>query len=144
MKSFRLISMQIASESGLTDIQLKEGLIINKEDESDNWLIEVFVDEGYIPHFEQACAEQNDIIVQVVITKKENDPAAFKSKVCNISKVNGSASILLKGNLTKIQNDYPAVLLEYLLDQGFTGEKLLKEFKEKIIARPKIILPKKV
>ena len=135
MKSFRLISMQIANDDGLTDIVLKEGLIINKEDENGTWLIEVFVDQGFIPHFEKACSEQNDIIVQVVITKKENDPAAFKTKVCSISKVNDSASILLKGHLTKIQNDYPAILLEYLLDQGLTGEKLLAEFKEKVIAR---------
>ncbi|SEN50152.1 YwpF-like protein [Mesobacillus persicus] len=144
MKSFRLISMQIADEDNLTDIDFTEGLIINKEDDSGTWLIEVFVEEKFIPYFENACADQSDIIVQVVITKKDNDPAAFKSKVCSVSRVNGYASILLKGNLTKIQNDYPAMLLEYLLNQGLTGEELLSEFKEKITTRPRILIPKKV
>jgi len=144
MKSFRLISMQIAEKDKLTDIEFTEGLIINKEDDSGTWLIEVFVEEKFIEHFEDACSDQSDIIVQVVITKKENDPAAFKSKVCSVSRVNGYASILLKGHLTKIQNDYPAMLLEHLLDQGLTGDTLLSEFREKIIARPRILLPKKV
>ncbi|MBM4761503.1 YwpF family protein [Bacillus sp. B15-48] len=140
MKSFRLISMQIIGEEGLKEIEFKEGLIINKEDESGTWLIEVFVEERDIPHF----SVQNDLFVQVVITKKENDPAAFKTKVCSIRKVNGYASVLLEGHLTKIKNDYPATLLEFLLEQGLTGEELLTEFREKIIARPKIVLPKKV
>jgi hypothetical protein len=144
MKSFRLISLQIVDEENVTDIEIKEGLIINKEDASGNWLIEVFVDEKFIPYFEEACEEQMDIIVQVVITKKENDPAAFKSKVCTIKRINGNASILLRGSLTKIKNDYPAMLLEYLLEQGFTGDDLLREFREKIVSRPKIVLPKKV
>lgn len=144
MKSFRLISMQIADKDNLTDIEFTEGLIINKEDDSGTWLIEVFVEERFIPYFENACTDQSDIIVQVVITKKDNDPAAFKSKVCSVSRVNGYASILLKGNLTKIQNDYPAMLLEYLLNQGLTGDELLSEFKEKITTRPRILIPKKV
>lgn len=144
MKSFRLISMQIADEDNLTDIEFTEGLIINKEDDSGTWLIEVFVEDRFIPYFENACADQSDIIVQVVITKKDNDPAAFKSKVCSVSRVNGYASILLKGHLTKIQNDYPAMLLEYLLNQGLTGDELLSEFKEKITTRPRILIPKKV
>ncbi|MCM3586912.1 YwpF-like family protein [Mesobacillus maritimus] len=144
MKSFRLISMQIADENNLTDIDFQEGLIINKEDESGTWLMEVFVEEKYVKHFEQACSDHTDVIVQVVITKKENDPAAFRSQVCKVKRINGYASILLKGHLTKIQNDYPALLLEHLLEQGLAGDELLKEFKEKITARPRILLPKKV
>lgn len=144
MKSFRLISLQIVGEDYLTDIDIKEGLIINKEDTSGTWLIEVFVDEKFIPYFEKASDEQNDIVVQVVITKKENDPAAFKSKVCNIKRINGNASILLIGSLTKTKNDYPAMLLEYLLNQGFSGDDLLREFREKMVSRPKIVIPKKV
>ncbi|MFS0637318.1 YwpF family protein [Mesobacillus foraminis] len=143
MKSFRLISMQIVGKDHVQEIELEEGLIINKEDEHGNWLLEAFVDEKFVPHFEEASAQNQDIIVQVVITKKENDPAAFSTKVTSIQKINGKASILLKGHLSKIRNDYPALLLEHLLEQGLHGEELLAEFKDKVLARPKIVLPKK-
>lgn len=144
MKSFRLISMQIVNKDHVQEIELEEGLIINKEDEQGTWLLEVFVDEKFIPYFEEASDENQGIVVQVVITKKENDPAAFITKLSSIKKVNGKASILLKGHLSKIRNDYPALLLQHLIDQGLNGEELLAEFKEKVLARPKIVLPKRV
>ena len=143
MKSFRLISMQVIEEDQLTDIHFKEGLIINKEDETASWLIEVFVEKQFIAHFEEAYNEQKDIVVQVVITKQENDPAAFRTKVKSIRQINDHASVLLKGELTSIKNDYPAMLLEHLLNQGLAGDQLLAEFKDKIAVRPKLVLPKK-
>ncbi len=144
MKSFRLISLHIRDEDKITEIELEEGLIINKEDASGGWLIEAFVAEKYVPYFEEACSQGQDILVQVVITKKENDPAAFKTRICQIKKINGFASILLEGQLSKIKNDYPAMLLEHLIEEGLDGEDLLDEFKKSIVARPKIVLPKKV
>lgn len=144
MKTFKLISMQLADDDALVDIDMVDGLIINKEDDKGTWLVEVFTDHKYIPYFEDACANDKEIIVQVVITKKENDPAAFSTKVCCVKKLKSHASILLTGKLTRPKSDYPEKLLEYLMDKGLTGEALMAEFKEKMISRPKILQPKKV
>lgn len=144
MKTFKLISMQLADDDALVDIDMVDGLIINKEDDKGTWLVEVFTDHKYIPYFEDACTNDKEIIVQVVITKKENDPAAFSTKVCCVKKLNSHASILLTGKLTKPKSDYPEKLLEYLMDKGLTGEALMTEFKDKMISRPKILQPKKV
>lgn len=144
MKTFKLISMQIADKGSLLDIEMEDGLIINKEDDQGTWLVEVFADHKYIPYFEEACENDKEITVQVVITKKENDPAAFSTKVCCVKKLKKHASILLTGKLTKPKSDYPETLLEHLMETGLTGDQLLHEFKEKIISRPKILQTKKV
>ncbi|ESU30085.1 hypothetical protein G3A_23880 [Bacillus sp. 17376] len=144
MKTFKLISMQLADDDALVDIEMEDGLIINKEDEKGTWLVEVFADHKYIPFFQDACDTDKEIIVHVVITKRENDPAAFLTKVCCVKKLKTHASILLTGKLTKPKSDYPEKLLEYLLDKGYKGEELLTEFKKKIIARPQILQPKNV
>lgn len=41
MKTFKLFSLHIVKEDKLVDIPLEDGLIINKEDEHNTWLIEV-------------------------------------------------------------------------------------------------------
>ncbi|PLR94483.1 YwpF family protein [Bacillus sp. T33-2] len=143
MKTFKLISMQISDDDGLTDIELEDGLIINKEDDESSWLMEAFVEHKYIPYFDDACSSDKEIIAQVVITKRENDPASFATKVCSVKKLKDHASVLLKGKLKKTKNDYPEQLLEHLLEKGLSGTELLTEFKEKIISRPKLVLPKK-
>lgn len=144
MKTFKLISMQIAYDDALVDIEMEDGLIINKEDDKGTWLVEVLTDHKYIPHFQEASDNGQEIIVQVVITKRENDPAAFKTTVCCVKKLKNHASILLTGKLTKPKSDYPEKLLEFLMDKGYTGDELMTEFKEKMVSRPKILQPKKV
>ncbi|NKE04655.1 YwpF family protein, partial [Mesobacillus selenatarsenatis] len=54
MKTFKLISMQLADDDALVDIEMEDGLIINKEDEKGTWLVEVFADHKYIPYFQDA------------------------------------------------------------------------------------------
>jgi hypothetical protein len=144
MKTFKLISMQLADDDALVDIDMEDGLIINKEDDKGTWLVEAFTDHKYIPYFQDACDNDKEIIVHVVITKRENDPAAFSTKVCCVKKLKNHASILLTGKLTKPKSDYPEKLLEYLMDKGLSGDELLAEFRDKIITRPKILQPKKV
>lgn len=139
MKTFKMISLQLADEDALVDIEIEDGLIINKEDDKGTWLVEAFVDHKYIPYFENAHAKDKEITVQVIITKKDNDPAAFLTKVCCVKKLKKHASILLTGKLTKPKSIYPQQLLEQLLEDGLTGEQLLSEFKEKIITRPKLM-----
>ena len=44
MKSFKLISLQIITESKqLIDVELVDGLIINKENKSNTWIVEALV-----------------------------------------------------------------------------------------------------
>ncbi|WP_163099456.1 YwpF family protein [Peribacillus alkalitolerans] len=138
MKSFKLVSFQIITGiKQAEDVELQDGLIINKEDEHNRWLIEAFVTEEEFLRIEPLL-KKDTIWIQVVITKKENDPAAFETKVLHMKKVQNNYTILFEGHLKNLKIEYAELLLENLIQQGVQGEQLVEEFKKKIRIRPKI------
>lgn len=139
MKTFKLISLQVATkEKEYMDIPLTDGLIINKEDEGNTWIIEAFVANEQFRKFEQLISAGQEMSVQAVITKKDNDPATFKTVVDTLKKVDGHVIILLEGHLQKSRSKYAELLLEDLIRQGADGNELISQFKEKMRSRPKL------
>lgn len=138
MKTFKLISLNIVKEDELLDIPLEDGLIINKEDEHNTWLMEAYTDKSYYDLFYEAVQKQSELLVQVVITKKENDPAPFKVKARSLQAFDKNISVLLEGTLKRTRSNYSELLLDDLLQKGFTGNELMEEFKSKMITKPKL------
>ncbi len=136
MKTFKLVSMQVIEEDKLTDIVLDDGLIINKEDENSTWLLEAYINSQYKSYFQQKSDQE--LVVQVVISKKENDPAAFLTTILSMNEFDDHISILFKGQLKRTKSDFAEILLQDLLTQGLTGEDLMNEFKLKMRSRPKL------
>lgn len=143
MKTFKLVSLQIVEENGLKDIELVDGLIINKEDEHNTWLIEAFTDLRYHDYFKKAVDEDREMTIQVIITKKDNDPAPFETKICTLKKLENHLDVLFEGTLKRTRTDYAEQLLEHLLSDGLEGDELLAAFKERIVGRPTIPRAKK-
>lgn len=138
MKTFKLVSLQIEENSGLKDIVLEDGLIINKEDEDSTWLIEAYIPKSYFDYFQNIFQQGNQLNIQVVITKKDNFPAPFTAKVHYIKILDQHISVLLKGNLRRMRSEYAELLLQDLVDKGLSGNKLLVEFKEKMQTKPRV------
>jgi len=139
MKTFKLISLQLVEDDGsLIDIDLEDGLIINKEDEKSSWLIEAFVDKTFLTPFKDAKNNDRELLIQVVITKAENDPAPFIVNVHSYREIGDKVSILLIGALRRTKKDYAELLLQDLITKGFEGENLLVEFKDKMKTKPRI------
>ena len=139
MKTFKLISLQIVENDGnLTDIDLLDGLIINKEDDQGRWLVEAYVDKSFLPPFQKAKQDDKVLQIQAVITKHENDPAPFLVKVHSYQELGNNASILLLGTLRRTKKDYAELLLQDLITRGFKGESLLVEFKDKMKTKPRL------
>ncbi|PLR76185.1 hypothetical protein CU633_17145 [Bacillus sp. V3-13] len=144
MKTFKLISLQIVDGTDLIDIELDDGLIINKEDEKNTWLLEAYTDKSYYEFFQKLADQNKEVLVQAVITKKENDPAAFETAVHSVKQLETKMSVLLQGTLKRTKKDYAELLLGSLLQSGLSGDELLNEFKEKMQSRPKIPASKKL
>ncbi len=142
MKTFKLVSLQLVEEDGLVDIELDDGLIINKEDEKSNWLLEAYIDKAYLDFFKKRADKGDELIIQVVITKRENDPAAFQTKITSINELEDHISILFEGSLKRTKNDYAELLLQDLLGKGFRGDNLLDEFKLKMQSKPRLAAAK--
>jgi hypothetical protein len=113
-------------------------LIINKEDDRFTWLLEAYTDLSLYDYFKKIYDENRDIIAEAVITKLENDPAFFQTKIVTLNKFENRISVLLEGHLRRKRRDYSEILLESLLQKGLSGEELLTEFKEKLKSKPKI------
>ncbi|MGS2777442.1 YwpF-like family protein [Robertmurraya sp. GLU-23] len=137
MKTFKLISLQIIDDSEALDITLHDGLIINKEDERNRWLIEAYVGANYHDFFTKLLESEKETPAQVVISKKENDPASFTTRVLSVKKIDGRLSVLFEGFLKRSKN-YAELLLSDLINQGLSGEELLSEFREKMMTKPKL------
>ncbi|KAB7671809.1 YwpF family protein [Bacillus sp. B1-b2] len=143
MKTFKLVSLQIVSNGKVTPIKLNDGLIINKEDDHNRWLIEIYSDYTITSFFEVAHTEQEELLVHATITKRENDPAPFQVKVLSIQTLGNKVSILLEGTLKRDRSDYAQLLLQHLLEKGYTGEELSNKFGEMIQNKPQTFLEKK-
>ena len=139
MKSFRLISLQVFnSDDELVDIDLTEGLIINKEDERNHWILEGFIHKDNYSTLLDSIKDQERIKLQAVITKPENSPATFDTELLTIKQVEDYYSVLFEGNIISTQMGYAEMLLEHLLEKGLDTAGLLTEFKEKLRTRPAI------
>ena len=91
--------------------------------------VEVYTKATYLDFFEKAMQADQSFIVQVVISKQDNDPATFLVNVRSTKKLHDKASIMLQGTLKRnARRNYAEGLLKELLDQGLGGDRLLEEF----------------
>lgn len=138
MKSFKLFSLEVVEDDTSVEVPLEDGLILNKEDDRSTWLMEAYTDLALYDYFKNILDQNRDIIVEAVITKKENAPAYFQTKVSSLTKFEKHISVLLEGHLRRNKSDYSELLLENLLQKGLAGPALLSEFKDKMKKKPKL------
>ena len=138
MKTFKLYSLDVVEDDSSVEVPLVDGLILNKEDDQSTWLLEAYTDLSLYDYFKKISEQNRDIIVEAVITKKENAPAFFQTKICSLLKFEKYISVLFEGHLRRNKSDYSELLLDSLMQKGLEGEELLKEFKEKMKSKPKI------
>jgi translation initiation factor RLI1 len=138
MKSFKLYSLDVVEENTTVEVPLVDGLILNKEDEKSTWLLEAYTDLSLYDYFKKISEQDRDIIVEAVITKKENAPAYFQTKISSLIKFEKHISVLFEGQMRRNKSDYSELLLENLMQKGLEGSELLTEFKEKMQSKPKI------
>lgn len=138
MKTFKLISLEVIEDHEVVEVPLDHGLIINKEDERSTWLLEAYSELTLYDYFKKITDEKRDIIVRAVITKKENDPVYFQTKISCLQKFEDRISVLLEGYLRRNRKDYSETLLANLIEQGLSGDALLTEFIKRKKAIPRI------
>ncbi|MEH7744360.1 YwpF family protein [Neobacillus drentensis] len=138
MKSFKLYSLDVVEDDTSIEVPLVDGLILNKEDERSTWLLEAYTDLSLYDYFQKISEQNRDIIVEAVITKKENAPAYFQTNIVSLTKFEKHISVLFEGRIRRNKSDYSELLLESLLQKGLEGPALLTEFREKIQSKPKL------
>lgn len=137
MKTFKLKGLTIMDNGNGSEyvkqrtFSLKDGLVINREDEG-GWLIEAFIGREHVPYFSQ-IKNKEEIMIQVKITRTDNDPAFFITKIIELTEVDEDGlSVLFQGHIVDHAKSRIEELLESIIEEGYQGESLLRKFKELI------------
>ncbi|QDP40017.1 YwpF family protein [Radiobacillus deserti] len=135
MKTFKLISLDILEESAkqviTKNIPLLDGLIINREDDYNQWIIEAYLDKTYHEYFTALMSPKGKkLMVQVKITKESNQPATFLVSVIGLNYIEDHMNVLLMGNIVDRKQGDMEKRLKHLIEEGYEGMALLEKFKE--------------
>jgi hypothetical protein len=135
MKTFKLVSLKISHPIELgnsQEIELLDGLVINKEDEERQWLVEIYVKKGYEGLFTQLKEDEQGVKIKATISREDNTPATFITTVQSISVMEDNMSILFNGVLIGKADRSESILTD-LITEGFHGNSLLQEFKCRVL-----------
>ena len=103
MKTFKLIMLHVLPNNlEQKKIKLLDGLIINREEDHypDQWLIEAFVSKDYTTYFEKVM-DMDELMIKVKISKADNEPVLFKSRIIGINEIGENINVLFKGDMEK-------------------------------------------
>lgn len=110
-------------------IAFTDGLVIDREDDKDYWLIEVYMTKDYLELF-QTFKDDDELLVKVKISKESNDPAYFITRIIKITPIMDNFTLLLSGSLVKSETkDVTTTLSEYIA-AGYNQETILKKLKK--------------
>src|SRR5690625_3912835 len=112
--------------------KLLDGLIINREDEF-GWLIEAYMNDTYYEYF-SSIKNNDEIMVQVKISREDNDPAFFITNIVSINKIGeNKMNVLFQGRVVDQKKSRIEEMLQKIIEEGYQGESLLKKYKELIL-----------
>ncbi|HHY74224.1 MAG TPA: hypothetical protein GX497_13575 [Bacillus bacterium] len=133
MKSFRLCKLMVFVEehNQMTkhEIPLNDGLIINKENTDDHWLIEGLIQKDLFQFFNTLQANNELMIAEATITSIDNPPVSFVAKVSEIKFLKDQLQLLLDSKRLIRKDTISEIILKDLINKGLSGEQLLNEFK---------------
>jgi hypothetical protein len=136
MKTFKLVGLSVVYDDlHRQDIPFIDGLIINKEDGKNRWLVEAYLDRQYEPFFSDLQHKEDEFRLQVTITNRSNDPANMLVTVRSITRMNNHISVLMEGLIVPSKTNLAEVVLAGLVEKGLQGEALLKEFRQQLNER---------
>ncbi|KIL44683.1 hypothetical protein KP77_29040 [Jeotgalibacillus alimentarius] len=139
MKTFKLMKIQVVEEDNIRNFTLHDGLIINKEDEHQTWILEAFLDGAETEYFQKLQQSDKNVEILAVISNEKNDPAGLFASVHEVKPIGDKVSVLFSAHMRNQRNEYAEELLAYILDRkDISGDELLAEFKQQMKEKPRI------
>ena len=134
MKTFKLKALRIIesvhNNIKVHNINLIDGLTINREDEQNRWVIEAYISRDYMELFKRLHKEREEIMVEANITKESNEPATFITSIIGLNEIGDQMNVLLIGTIVDRRKNKIEEMLRFLVNKGYQGEELLGKFKE--------------
>ena len=134
MKTFLLKALQIVESQNeeivKTDIDLLDGLIINREDDNNTWLVEALLDKSFLDFFKDIEEKREQVMIEVKISKLTNAPATFITSIDSINKIGKHVNVMFMGKIIDKRKSKIEEMLSELIEKGYEGEELLNRFKK--------------
>lgn len=138
MKTFKMLSFDIANEDSGQKIPLIDGIVINQENSHKSWILELFISKEFQSVFEKYKESGEILEVRVIISFPENEPAPFRVVVSNIHQIGDRLSVLMKGTIKTQRSKYAEQLLKSLLHENLSNEELMARFTKGMRERPRL------
>lgn len=139
MKTFKLVQLFVVDYESETyetkEILLKDGLIINREDKENRWLVEAYVDGDYLDYFKKLREKYNELIIHVRITTRVNEPATCITSIIDINEIGENMNVLFLGTMVDKKTSEINELLEKMVKRGIRGEAVLERLKAVVSSR---------
>ncbi|GAF14526.1 hypothetical protein JCM19045_3845 [Bacillus sp. JCM 19045] len=136
MKTFKLHALQVIDgQQGQMKqhlIPLKDGLIINMENDEHTWFVDAVISKEDAIQFENEQEADRHMLVSVVITSKNNHPAVMITSIESITELAEGKSVVLKGKIVSGRDDVLEDVFEDILEEGINREVVLDEFKRRV------------
>nr|WP_239575267.1 YwpF-like family protein [Geomicrobium sediminis] len=134
VKTFRLKGLRLLLEKDVEPeeerINMREGLVINREEEG-WWLVEAVVDETAKTLFEDLLNNETDVMMEVIISHENNDPATMVGRVRSTRPLENGFAILIDSKMAMKKEDVFNYILDSLIADGYTGDQLIEEFRNR-------------
>lgn len=131
MKTFKLKMLTIINQENgniiQNNISLLNGLIINREDETNRWVIEAYIEKTNEAYFNQLLENNKEIVLQVKITKESNEPATFITTILSVNEIGENINVLFIGTIVERKESILKELTA-LLEAGYRDKELLEKF----------------
>lgn len=136
MKTFKLIKLNVIHEQDEAfekkTIPLIDGLIINREDEQNHWLIEAYVGAQQLEYFKGIHEQDEEFVLEAKISKSTNQPAYFLVKLLGLNEIGEGFNVLFLGTIVDYKKEQVEQMLQHLIEEGYQGEELLEMFKRSV------------
>lgn len=104
MKTFKLVELTLypTNQDSLNEkeMNLTEGLIINKEEDNE-WVLEAVLGKTDLESVQVLSESRNVLLAQVRITKPENRPAMFLVQIQEVNDLGEEGNVIMKGTLAR-------------------------------------------
>ncbi|NEU30022.1 hypothetical protein GN156_04415 [bacterium LRH843] len=131
MKTFKLISICLFERKlekvEKVPIEIKDGLIINMEDQEQTWYIDAVISNDHLTYFQHLKEEGKNVLVEVIITSKDNHPAAMITCIDTITELSEHISVLFEAKLAVKKDDVIENILTHLVNNGHLNKNVLPD-----------------
>lgn len=104
LKTFKLVELTLypTNQDSLNEkeMNLTEGLIINKEEDNE-WVLEAVLGKTDLESVQVLSESRNVLLAQVRITKPENRPAMFLVQIQEVNDLGEEGNVIMKGTLAR-------------------------------------------